>query len=647
MKTLTKQSPRSVPETCLLAALHDAQGDPVSGVELLKTSNDPMAIRFLAAMLDKRGAFDDAITALSKLAGTEEGRKAGYFKELSELQQRGGKTAEALATVERWRQIAPGDKAAWIASSRLLKDTGKADQAVKIARQAVSKFEGDADLTAGLATLQEDASQWAEAEAIYWRLYDEAASPSDQARWAGQLARLAVRTGRLSELAEKLQERARGNRRSLGPILAQAELQRVIGDEDKRRDLIAEAVRLQPKDVDLRLQLSSLEEQAGNPDRALAVLEEIAPSDPSGKARGALAQAYIRQGQALKGLRELKQLAGKSRDPRAVESSAISLADAKLFEESIAFIQEETMDTGDWRLRYLLGALLEEDGRDQEAVAVFLPLLEAKGELATKLPTTASRSSRSRSGMWETTQEGEVLGDLVSLIESAYAHHDSRSSRSSAFVSGGQSSGSGFTLPDDSDQVRILAMVHLQNLAARVAGGESIRASVKGAAGADADFVNALISASTEGTAGIARAMARFPNHPGVVEWVISSGEATPEMMKSLLDHASDVEGWIKFVAGMQGMRNGPYGGGNQEVSPDDEEASWSLLFSGMKDVINSKDVSKLPQMTWMVVQMAGVNGKISEEHKTTAKELIKQAIDRLSKEPHTPEIGVAGDAGA
>ena len=373
--TLEAQAARTPAETCFLAALVEGQGDFDAVAKLLDGASDPLVLHFYAALLDRRGEFDQAIATLSRLADADEGRKAAFFKDMSELQQRAGKTADALATVERWKQSAPGDKSAWIAGSRLLRESGKPEEAVKMTRQAVARFEGDADLAASLASLHEESGQWADAEAIYWRLYDESQTPSDQARWAAQLAQLAMKNGKVEDLDEKLQERARGNRRSIGPILAQAELARVTENEDKRRDLLLEAVRLQPKDVDLRLQIANLEEQSGNPDRVVAVLEEALAQDTTGRVRGALAQAYLRQGQTLKGMRELQAMSGKqANDPRSLETSAATLAGAGMFEEAIRFLREALPDGGDWRCKYLLAVMLEQDGREAEALPIFLSL---------------------------------------------------------------------------------------------------------------------------------------------------------------------------------------------------------------------------------------------------------------------------------
>ena len=199
-------------------------------------------IHFHAALLDRRGEFDAAIAVLSRLADTEEGRKAAYFKDLSELQQRAGKIPDALATVERWKLAAPGDKTAWITGSRLLRESGKPDEAVKMTRQAVGPFRGrrrsgsqprlaprrSRPVVGGGGDLLEALRRRRKARPIRrGGRSSSRSSPSGPAR--------------PRELEEKLRERARGNRRSIGPILALAELARVTNNEDKRRELLLEA----------------------------------------------------------------------------------------------------------------------------------------------------------------------------------------------------------------------------------------------------------------------------------------------------------------------------------------------------------------------------------------------------------------------
>ncbi|MGJ8634373.1 MAG: tetratricopeptide repeat protein, partial [Luteolibacter sp.] len=541
---LEKQEERSVPEICLLAALAEGQGDFDAVETLFAEISDPILIRFHAAILDRRGEFERAIAALIRLADTDEGRKASFFKELSELQERAGKTDEALATMEKWKQAAPGDKTAWVVASALLRDLGKPDDAARMTRQAVAKFDGDEELSATLASLHEEAGDWADAEGIYWRLYDAAVNPMDQLRWGSQLAQLALKTGRTEELDAKLQERSRGNRKSIGPILARAELARLLKNEDSRRDLLLEAVRLQPKDVDLRLQIANLEEQDGNAERVIAVLQEAVGFDQTGRVRSALAQAYLRQGRTVEGMRELRAIAGaRGDDPRSLESSAASLAGAGLYDEAIRFLSESLKDGGDWRSRYLLAVLLEADGRETEAIPIFLTLQQASGELKGTKPK-ASKNPVNFEGY------AEGVRDLIALnhtIRMAYVHEgDSNYSSTSIPMTGV------FYLPQTEDEVKELSAIHLAKLSST---RPEVAARAKAVGMDDLDFLAELTKAGDLRRLDWGSMLEKFPKYPGLLETVLlyrgygQGVEVEIETLSKLVEEREDLSSITRFQA--------------------------------------------------------------------------------------------------
>ncbi|MGD7653836.1 MAG: tetratricopeptide repeat protein, partial [Verrucomicrobiales bacterium] len=540
-ESLGKKADRTPSETCLLAALADSQNDFPAVTTLMHGATDPLVIRFHAALLDKRGDFPAAIATLSRLADTPEGRKTSFFREMSDLQRRAGLIEDALATVERWKQSAPGDKAAWVTGASLLRQAGRPEDAVQMTRQAVARFEGDSDLAASLASLHEEAGQMQDADAIYWRLYDDSASPSDQARWAAKLAQLSLRTGRTDELAEKLAQRARSNRGSVGPILAQAELARVTRNEEKRRDLLLEAVRLQPKDIDLRLQIANLEEQSGNPDRVIAILEEAADIDTTGRIRSALAQAYLRQGQVMKGMRELRARAGKQgEDPRTIEQSAASLAAIGLYEEAIRFLRESIPGGGDWRSRYLLAIMLEQDGRETEAIPLFQTLLQASGELAGRNAAANHPAPNVTTG-WD--PYGKQVASIIELMyaaNAAYSHRDNNSygnygTRNITRVGP-------FALPDEPETARTLSRIHLAKL-----GVDD---------GQNSGFVAEILSASPQGRPDFPAMLAKYPEQPGLLEitllyssWGNQQGALTPETIRKALAKRPDLSASNRFLA--------------------------------------------------------------------------------------------------
>lgn len=582
--TLEKQATRTPAETCLLASLADSQSDFDAVSKIMEGAKDPALIRFHAALLDRRSEFEQAITVLKSLADTDEGRKASYFKDMADLQRRAGLTDEALATVELWKQSAPGDKTAWVTGSSILREEGRAEEAVKATRQAVARFDEDNDLAATLAGLHEEAGQTEDAEAIYWRLYDESESPSDQARWSVRLAELSMSTGRTEELEEKLRERARGNRRSIGPILAQAELARITRDEDKRRDLLLEAVRLQPKDIDLRLQIANLEEQGGNPERVIAILEEAVPADTTNRVRSALAQAYLRQGQTLKGMRELRALAGKQADdPRAIEQSAASLAGSGLYEEAIRFLREALPDGGDWRTKYLLAVMLEHDGRETEAIPLFQALRQASGDLKSTIAPPANQNQRGNP--WDEYPESvrEIIR-IMTASQAAYAHRN-LNNQYGGYLQGGMRVGP-FMLPDDAETVRTYSLVHLTKLGALD--------------GEDNAFTKELVSLEPGSQPDFATMLSKYPEQPGLLEiillyagWNESIASIDPDLLRNLLEKRKDLspEDLLRAHLTLATVPNAP-------------ESAWQDVVKSCKAMVAE---SKPEKLTMVCYQMLGV----------------------------------------
>ncbi len=580
-ETLERQDARTPAETCLLAALADSHGDFDAVAKIMEGATDPLVIHFHSALLDRRGDLKQAIAVLSRLADTDEGRKTSFFKDMTELQRRAGLTEDALATVERWKQSAPGDKTAWVTGGGILRENGQAEEAVAATRQAVARFDNDTDLAATLASLHEESGQMQDAEAIYWRLYDDSENPRDQARWAVSLANLALQTGRTAELEEKLRERARGNRRSVGPVLAQAELARIMKDDDKRRDLLLEAVRLQPKDTDLRLQIANLEEQSGNPDRVVAILEEAVDMDSTGRIRSALAQAYLRMGQTLKGMRELRAISGKQADdPRSIEQSAAILAGSGLYEEAIRFLREALPDGGDWRTRYLLATMLEHDGRETEAIPLFQTLRQATGEL----PNVSPPQQNNRYGMEDYS---EILQRIINIMQSGQAAYAHRATDNSGYYYSSQQGAKvgPFVLPDSVESVRTLSLIHLAKL-----GVKDLE---------NADFINELTETS-RGRTDFPALLAKYPDQPGLLDITLMYGSygnrgstIDKDLLRNLLAKRDDLSLRTRFQSCMLLMRDA-----------DDSDPVWKEIVTISNELAKEEDEKKSPQTGFMLLRM-------------------------------------------
>ena len=607
-ETLEKQDARTPAETCLLAALADSHGDFDAVAKIMEGATDPLVIHFHSALLDRRGDLKQAIAVLSRLADTDEGRKTSFFKDMTELQRRAGLTEDALATVERWKQSAPGDKTAWVTGGSILRENGQAEEAVAATRQAVARFDNDTDLAATLASLHEESGQMQDAEAIYWRLYDDSENPRDQARWAVSLANLALQTGRTAELEEKLRERARGNRRSVGPVLAQAELARIMKDDDKRRDLLLEAVSLQPKDTDLRLQIANLEEQSGNPDRVVAILEEAVDMDNTGRIRSALAQAYLRMGQTLKGMRELRAISGKQADdPRTIEQSAAMLAGSGLYEEAIRFHREALPDGGDWRTRYLLATMLEQDGRETEAVPLFQTLRQATGELPNVSPP--QRNNNRRNGMEDYSESLKHIINLMTSGQAAYAHR--ATDNSGYYYSSQQGAKVGpFVLPDSVESVRTLSLIHLAKL-----GVKNLD---------NADFINELTETS-RGQTDFPALLAKYPDQPGLLDITLMYGSygnrgtaIDKDLLRKLLAERDDLSLRTRFQSCMLLMRDA-----------DESDPVWKEIVTISNELAKEDDEKKGQQTGFMLLRL--LSDETLTVPETTRKELSSALISMAS----------------
>ncbi len=618
-ENLEKQATKTPAEICLYAALTESSGDFDKVEKLMAENSDPVVIRFHCIILERRGEWDQAIAVLTRLADTDEGRKASYFKDLSELQRNAGQTKEALATIERWKQSAPTDKTAWIVGSSILRDNAQTDEAVKMVRQAVSRFKDDIDLAANLAQLHEEAGQLQEAQSIYWELYDNSEKPADQARWATSLAKIATQTGRTQELEEQLVERSRNNRRSIGPLLAQAELARLTQNEDKRRDLLLEAVRLQPNNVDLRLQISNLEEQSGNPDRVIAILEEALATDTTGRIRNSLAQAYLRQGQVLKGMRELQKIAGTQvPDPRVIETNAASLASSGLYDEAIRYMREALPDGGDWRSKYLLAIMLEQDGRESEAIPLFQSLLQASEEI----PSFAQMKKLSQDDeedYWENSpQSMKDIMQLMSVGQAAYMHRNpDRSHYSNYFSSANGLNQIGiFILPSETEFVRSLAKIHLAKV-----DPKNIE---------DSAFINDLIGPRNEYQPDFTVLLKKYPNYPGLFELSLAytswndGSTIDKEILLSQLANNKSLNNTTRLQIYLHLIRN---------AEPTD--TAWQELVKVSEEISKSSKPMEATQLGYMIMQMLAKK----EEDPLIIPEPIRKSLSKILIETASKDL--------
>ena len=492
----------------LAAQLIEAAQEAAECIETLAAIDPPgLGERALhAILLERRGEAPRAVERLLTLTDTEEGRRAAFLKELAELQLRAGDREAALASAEQWKQRAPGDRSAWMFHAEVLRQAGRHDEALREIRRAVARFDGDTDLAARMAQWHAERGEHGEAEAIFWRLYDEAQTPADQLCWGAQLAENAVASNRTEELDERLAERARADRRSAGPLLARAELARLTRRNDQRRDLLMEAVRLQPQDIDLRMRIARIEEESGEIGRAQAILEEALQIDQNERMRRELAQLYLRGGELEKGMHLLRSMiGGEAADPRDLERLATSMAGGGYYEQAIAMLRDGIRDGGDWHSRYLLASMLAEDGRELEAVPMFFDLLRAEGEID---GLTSGVNARGRFA----NQPDEVvriftMQQSLQVVNNPHMHH----------YMGGSGAGSLFAMPGSDEFARMMSLVRLFQIESRLGEEDAaaIRSRLENSGVDDLDLMRD-ISATTNPQATFGIMFEKYPDHLGV-----------------------------------------------------------------------------------------------------------------------------------
>ena len=498
----------STPETCLLAALLDHQKNHRETDALFAQTSDPTRLRFHASLLSARRDFPAAIATLNRLA--DRTNDPGYFKQLTSLQLRAGQTDACHKTLDQWKSAAPTDKTPWTIAANLLQDSGKLDAAIQTTRQALTRFQQDDELTARLAMLYQQTDQHHEAERIYWKLYDRASDPAAQTRWAARLAALSRAIGRTAALEEKFLQRSRTNRLDLGPILSLVELARATGDRDAVLVHLRRALRLKPDAIDIRLQLATEEQAHGNLEKQISILTDGLDRDPANRIHTALARAHIDQGRTLKGLRILRSLdSERATDPRLIESTATAIADKGLLPEAIQYLRESLPENPDWRARFLLATLLDRDGREPEAIPIFLSLLEAEKEIPN---LTSSRHRATARQNHFPSDKKQSFNQLLQAARSEAQRNVHRHNQQPQ-------------LPTSPLEVRLLATVRLARIASL--GDPEFKATIDAANIPEIALVRDILTTQSNGEIDYLALFAKHPDQPVLLRYAVGSVSAS------------------------------------------------------------------------------------------------------------------------
>ncbi len=416
--SLAGQADLGVTGQCLLSAIYADQGDSMKASETLTKAaarEDGSLARFYRVRFEEdRGNLEEAIVILRGIIETPEGRKTVHLRRLVDLLERSGGYEKALAAVDDWKRIAPGDHSAWKRRAKLLQANGQPDDAVVELRRMIGKFGADEERRAELAAALIEAAEYMPAQRIYEQLYSESEKLETKLKWAGEMAQLAEREGRLEELLEDFDRRKRSNPRSVAPLLAIAEVHRVLDNYEERRSALLEASRRRPEDTQLLARIAEVEERAGEFDRAVGILRDAVKRDKTPESKKRLASLLLKNGEVQSGLDILGDIPEMLSDPRGLEGVVQSLIRAQETEQAMVFLQKHLgRHEGDWRLKYLEAMTLKLAGDHEEAISAFTLLLQGGNEIAGLKPLVSAKNTSPGMGWWNNLFEVNGWSELT------------------------------------------------------------------------------------------------------------------------------------------------------------------------------------------------------------------------------------------
>ena len=378
---------RPITITCLLAELLESIGESKQADDLLRLPSekgDALAVGEQIRLHSARAEWTSAAEATRRLLEMPGVRQSQYVRKLVELYERDGRTDEALKWVETWKRVSPGATMPWYTEVRLLQLQGKVADTQAALRKAIQRFESEDEFRVQLAQTYQESGKLCEAERVYWLLYEKANDVGEKLRWVGELARLAQREDAVPQLIEQFKQRSRNNRQSIVPLLALAEIYRVVEDNGHRRQTLLAATKLKPDDLQLLTQIARLEELDGDWKSAVATLEQAAKLDKTDQTRRKIVQLHFDFGDWEVGFALQRESLGEHcSDPRALERTADSLCAMQEWNQAVDLLgQQIVKHPKDYRLRFLLGVAYEESEHPNEAVSQFLQVLDNQEEVA-------------------------------------------------------------------------------------------------------------------------------------------------------------------------------------------------------------------------------------------------------------------------
>ncbi|MEM9881327.1 MAG: tetratricopeptide repeat protein [Planctomycetota bacterium] len=496
---------RSAGEAWLLAALHEQIGDSPAADAALSASAEAFgdvgdgdsSARLLTLarveLLRQRREYGAAADTLATLAERPGGARSSVVRDLIDLYERDQRSDDALAWVERWKRVAPGSVGPWLREARLLTTGGADEEALRVLEGARRRFPEDVTVATTLAERYAAAGRNADAERVYWGLYDAAESTAAKIGWVTRLAELRRWENGAEGVIRQLEQRRDQDRTAVEPHLALAEVYRVLDRYEPRRAALIEAARVQPRNVDLLLTTARTEERAGDFEQAAATLRRALTLDASSRTRQRLAALYVATGDTERAVALIRGTDGTP--PTADEALAFADALAARDEWQAA---AEFLDTvgaaaaGDYRVAYLRGVALLESRRLDAAAEHFFEVLAVGEERPGHTPQTANMFTQML-GRFDDLLPPEAM-KLQEQMMAGWRAVQHRNAQNRVVFMGAATPGTTVPLPMSYEDGHMLAVAHLRMLAdeADEAGRAAIRAGLERAGVALVDVLMAL-----------------------------------------------------------------------------------------------------------------------------------------------------------
>lgn len=475
VEALNSNSNRNTPQSCFLAELLERQSDSEAAAKLLDqtlsslgTDNNraneiQMVSRQIVRMHSSRQDWDAAAEAAKQMVTLPGGRKSVNIRQLVELYSKARNLDAAITWLGEWKKVSPGSVLPWFSESQIYERKGEFENSINVLRRATQQFPKDAELFSRLGDRYTQNGQYADAERIYWRQYEESQKLSDKLIWSDRLANLSDFSGNTDKLLEKFEERRRNNPRSIEPLLALAQVHRVADNYEERRQALVEATRLQKDSFPLLMEIARMEEAEGDWEEAIQTLEEASKLDTSTRAEEQIARILIQFGESREGFSRLLTIAGgaksNARDVEAIVDAIISTGDWDQAREFL--IPQIGRFENDYRLQFQFGIIQEESGRLEEAKTIFIGLLGPQEDIVGLKKSTNPMNSYIQNQM-------NLMADVMpptamEFMKFMYTSSSVYEYRDNTYSYMPTGFGNGY-LPETVDMCRTYSLAHLKGI---------------------------------------------------------------------------------------------------------------------------------------------------------------------------------------